>query len=128
MKGEVYWRIARQASSSLSALNTAQRVLLNTDNYSNPIVYNESTGRDSVLGTVAISVWDAQTSDSATCGGGVSPAAIDFASDTKTLERTTTDLIPYLISGNRYLAGINRTDGTIVVTSSSLIVTFSKVP
>ncbi|MDY6950740.1 MAG: LamG-like jellyroll fold domain-containing protein [Thermodesulfobacteriota bacterium] len=127
-KGEVYWRLARKGAASSGAINTVQRVLVNTDNYTTPSVYSQSTGRDSDLGTIAISVWDAQTSDFDTSGSHVSSAAIDLPSTTKSLVRTATNLSPDLRSGNRYLACIIGSDGTIVVTSSSLVVSFSESP
>jgi len=130
-KGEVYWRLSRKASVSVAGTNALQRVLWNGNNYSHPKVYFQATGRDATLSGMTIGALDAETSDSGTSGSMVSGSEIDFTSTTKALERMTTDLIPNLINGNRYVARIDNPlweSETIVITSSALVVTFSEAP
>jgi hypothetical protein len=130
-KGEVYWRVSRKASVNAAGINTLQRVLWNQDHYTHPGTYFEATGRDVTLSGFTIGALDAGTSDAGCAGTTVSGSEIDFTSTVKALERTTLDLIPNLINGNRYLATINNPlweTQTIVITSGSLAVTFSEAP
>jgi hypothetical protein len=130
-KGEVYWRLSRKASVSAAGTNALQRVLWSGDDYLRPEVFYEATGRDATLSSMTIGVLDVGASDSSPTGSTVSGSEIDFSSTTKALERTTTDLTPFLTKGNRYVARIDNPyweSETIVVTSSSLVVSFSEVP
>jgi hypothetical protein len=130
-KGEVYWRLSRKAAVSGAGAHGLQRVLWNMDNYSHPEVYSEATGRDAVLSGLAIGAADAGTGDAGSDGSSVPDSGIDFTTTTKRLERTTTDLVPNLTDGNRYVARVNNPfweSETMVITNSSLVVTFSEVP
>ena len=124
-KGEVYWRFSRKISSSANNTNGCQRILLDTSKYTSPEIYNESTGWESILGDITLKVFDAGTSDSSKTGSAVSNSDINFNSGVRGRQRTTTDLIPYVTSGNRYIRNIVWTSGTIDVASCWLVVKFA---
>ncbi len=123
--GEVYWRFGRKNEVSNNATNNQQRVMLTTDNYSNPQVYHETTGWESTSGVVNSAVLDAGTTDSGQTGTVIANSIIEFDSTSKAVQRSTTDLMPDITSGNRYIRQITRTSGTIVCASNWLVVKFS---
>jgi hypothetical protein len=124
-KGEVYWRFGRKNEVSANATNNQQRVMLTTDNYSNPQVYHESTGWESVSGVVSTEVFDAGTTDTGTTGSAIAISTIEFDSTSKVRKRNTTDLMPNITSGNRFIRNVTWTSGTIVCASNWLVVKFS---
>lgn len=129
-KGEVYWRYTRKISTSSSNWHGAQRVQLNTDNYSNPKVYHESTGTESAPGDISSMVAGAEDNDVENTGTmfAITDSEIVFDSS-RTRKRTTTDLMlnPWWTSGHRYIHHIGWTSGTIVISSGWLVVEFFAV-
>lgn len=125
--GEVYWRFTRKQSSSSSVTHAYQRVLLNTSNYTNPVVYHEATGYETGSGVISTRVFDVGTSDSGTTGSPILNSAIEFNSTSRASYRNTTPLIDDVTSGNSYIHDIiETTEGsTISVASDWLVVTFS---
>jgi parallel beta-helix repeat protein len=125
--GEVYWRFTRKQSQSSSVTHAYQRVLLNTSNYTNPVVYHEATGYETGSGVISTRVFDVGTSDSGTTGSPILNSAIEFNSTSRASYRNTTPLIDDVTSGNSYIHDIiETTEGsTISVASDWLVVTFS---
>lgn len=124
-KGEAYWRFSRKVSESGVHTHDAQRVWLNTNHYSNPEVYHESTGYEETLGDIYTGIWDGGTSDASIGGTEVSNCAIHFDTASRVRQRTTTNLMGALTSGNRYIHHIAGTSGAIEVVSSWLVVKFA---
>ena len=124
-KGEVSWRFSRKVSESGAHTQDKQRVWLDTNHYSNPEVYHESTGYENAPGDLYTGIWDGGTSDGGTGGTELANAAINFDSTSRARQRTTTNLMGDLTSGHRYIHHIGGTSGAIVVTSSWLVVKFS---